>query len=103
MVDALAENPVTLTTMVDSDANPMAKGQCGGRCDGMGDFFDIQIDPEGRPWTAFVDVCTAQCASGGNHDGNKAVTGTLAEGPALTADGGALPPLPTLTDASPKG
>ena len=96
MVDALAPNPITLTTMVDSDKDPMAKGSCAGRCSGMGDFFDIQIDPQGRPWTAFVDVCTEKCASGGQHDGNQGVTGTLATGPALTAEGGALPALPPL-------
>jgi hypothetical protein len=108
ITDALAENPLVQSTMVDSVADPVAINGCAGRCDGMGDFMDIQIDPFGRPWAALVDVCGEKCMSSFQtdpqsalHDGNKGFAGTLASGPALLTQGGALLPLPALLPAAP--
>ena len=28
---------------------------------GVGDFIDIIIDAEGRPWVSYVDTCVAAC------------------------------------------
>jgi hypothetical protein len=101
VTNALAENPLVLTTMVDSPEDPVAIHSCAGRCDGMGDFMDIQIDNLGRPWAALVDVCNDKCSQdfakdplSARHDANMGFVGTLATGPSLLAAGGALPALP---------
>lgn len=110
VTDALAENPLIQTTMVDSAMDPVAINRCLDRCDGMGDFMDIQIDPFGRPWAALVDVCGEKCLSSFNtdpesalHDGNKGFVGTLTSGPALLTEGGTLLPLPPLMAAPVEG
>lgn len=55
--------------------DPIARGLCGGtRCDhasdasattlrlrGIGDFLDVAVGADGRPWAAFVDTCTRAC------------------------------------------
>lgn len=57
----------------------------------MGDFLDLVIDPDGRPWAAFVDVCNpASCTS--NAGWGAGLVGTLADGPKLR--GAAGPPVP---------
>lgn len=76
-------------------ADPFARGLCGGtRCHGMNDFLDIIIDGAGRPWAAFVDVCSPACAAeaGKDFDFPMGTMGTLVEGPALRGTG-ALPTL----------
>jgi hypothetical protein len=51
---------------------------CGNvRCGGFGDFIDVEIDDEGRPWIAL-----AHNAAGSD----EAVIGTLMEGPTLYGD-----------------
>jgi hypothetical protein len=47
------------------------------RCGGFGDFIDVEIDDEGRPWIAL-----AHNAAGFE----EAVIGTLMEGPTLYGD-----------------
>lgn len=102
MTDALAERAIVLTTTVNDPADPIGINRCGGtRCDGLYDFIDVEIDPQGRPWAALVDVCFEKCRTdfakdpkSARHDGNLGFAGTLASGPALIEAGGALPPLP---------
>ena len=77
--------------------DPVARGACGGRkCVGEGggiaDFLDVTIDPQGRPWATFVDMCAATCAAGSRHDSAAALLLTLARGPSLV-NGEPLPPL----------
>ncbi len=85
----------TITTVKVND-DPLARGICGGtRCQGVGDFIDITMAPDGRPWAAFVDVCHDACISGetgANEGGNLGVAGTLDVGPSLL--GGGLNALP---------
>jgi hypothetical protein len=89
MVDALAEKPIALTTIIDSPSDPLAVRQCvagsDDRCAGMGDFIDLSIDPKGRPWAAFVDVCHSECAKNGRNESanSQGVVGTLGSGPSL--------------------
>jgi len=84
------------TMRANDPSDPMARGVCGGsRCaarersgpiagfDGaVGDFIDIAIGPDGRPWAAVVDVCTGPCASGQaqNNDAQGVVATWLATG-----------------------
>ncbi|MBW3582435.1 MAG: glycoside hydrolase [Euryarchaeota archaeon] len=90
--------------------DPIARGICGGtRCQasggGLGDFIDIEIDAEGRPWAAFVDVCHDDCRAaqwipeGSNTVNDKALAfvGTLRAGPALR---GELVALPVIVDGA---
>jgi hypothetical protein len=106
ITNALDERPMILTTTANDPMHPVAIHECGGRCDGMGDFMDIQMDPSGRPWAALVDVCNEKCEAawatdkaGARHDANMGFVGTLATGPALTAEGGALAALPPVPAA----
>ncbi|HUR26022.1 MAG TPA: sialidase family protein [Candidatus Thermoplasmatota archaeon] len=91
--DALAPDPVVYTVTADSEEDPLAR-ECSGRCGGAGDFLDIAIGPDGRPWMALTDVCHSACVAGTANDAgaNHAGVGTLAEGPSLL-DGRPLPPL----------
>ncbi|HWG91489.1 MAG TPA: sialidase family protein, partial [Candidatus Thermoplasmatota archaeon] len=79
--DALAATPTIITVTANDPADPVARGVCGGtRCNNaVGDFIDIVIDGEGRPWAAFVDACVAACVTGAAlNDGNAGFAGTLA-------------------------
>lgn len=97
-LDATAEDPVFTTVTVNDPADPIARGPCQGRCTppsggALGDFIDIVIDDDGRPWAAFVDACTEDCAKedGEEIDRGLGLVGTFQQGPSL--DGGALPAL----------
>jgi hypothetical protein len=97
ITDALSEAPHLATVTVNPVTDPLARGGCGGsRCDGVGDFIDVIIDHEGRPWAAFVDVCNKACAEvdGTTNVGVEGLVGTLAAGPALRGALAPLPPLP---------
>ena len=94
--DALADEPVVVTVTANDPADPVARGACGhSRCGGIGDFIDIVIDTEGRPWAAFVDVCRDKCVTDASaaNGGGIGFTGTMATGPALRGDATELPPL----------
>jgi hypothetical protein len=59
---------------------------CGNvRCGGFGDFIDVEIDGEGRPWIALAHN------AGGFEE---AIIGTFISGPALYGELRALPELP---------
>ncbi|HUR60969.1 MAG TPA: sialidase family protein [Candidatus Thermoplasmatota archaeon] len=96
ITDATSESPVIQTVTANDPSDPLARGLCGGtRCHGMNDFIDLVIDGEGRPWGAFVDVCTKKCVSetATHWDTAEGLVATLRGGPALR---GPLAQLPLL-------
>ena len=88
MTDAFSENPLITTVAVNQPDDPLdITSDCGNvRCGGFGDFIDVEIDDEGRPWIAL-----AHNAAGFE----EAIIGTLTEGPALYGDLAYLPVLPS--------
>ncbi len=99
MTDATSPDPVLVTSPVNAPSDPLARGACNddNRCDGMGDFNDIVIDQDGRPWAAYVDVCHDACTVEDGNDEPRGMVGTLVQGPSLR---GALTPLPILEGAT---
>lgn len=96
--DALSADMTLASVTVNDPADPIARGVCGGtRCNGVGDFIDIVIDAEGRPWGAFVDVCNDECATPAGEANLKSFgfVGTLLQGYRLRGELEALPALPT--------
>jgi hypothetical protein len=93
MENALAADPAIQTVTANDPADPLSRGACGDRCHGMTDFIDVVIDGEGRPWAAFVDVCTQKCATDPKvlFDQDVGFVGTLQSGPALRGNATALP------------
>ena len=94
--DALADELVVQTVTANDPADPIARGLCGRtRCHGMNDFIDVEIDAEGRPWAAFVDVCTEACVTDPSVHADKSLgfVGTLVAGPSLLAAAGRLAPI----------
>lgn len=89
--DALSADPLFATVLANQPEDPIARGVCGNsRCGGLGDFIDMTIDPEGRPWAAFADMCRADCLQPGaaeNDGGTIGFTGTLLQGFSLANDG----------------
>ena len=79
MTDAFAEWPLITSVAVNLPDDPLdITSNCGDvRCGGFGDFIDVEIDDEGRPWIAL-----AHNAAGFE----EAVIGTLMEGPTLYGD-----------------
>ncbi|HVL49853.1 MAG TPA: sialidase family protein [Candidatus Thermoplasmatota archaeon] len=92
VLDALSDDPLVVTTMVNDPNDPLVRGKCAWtRCPGVYDFMDIVIDAEGRPWAAFVDACTGKCATS-EGEPNKVAPGAgfvaaLSTGPALRGNG----------------
>lgn len=78
-VDALADQPMVASVPVNAPDDPLdAERACGAmRCGGFGDFIDITIDSEGRPWAALAH----------NGHGDAGIVGTLAHGPSLRGAG----------------
>ena len=97
MTDATSENATAYTVTANDPSDPVARGSCGKtRCGGMDDFIDAAIDPDGRPYAAFVDVCDKKCVDDPtiHKSGNVGFVGTTLDGFALRGPAGAL--LPTL-------
>lgn len=86
ITDAHAEDPLITTVMANDEGDILdALDNCGDiRCGGFGDFIDIEIDDEGRPWIALAH----------NVNSEEAIIGTLTDGPKLIGD--MSEPLPTL-------
>ena len=96
ILDATSEDAVVQTVTANDPADPVARGLCGRtRCNGMNDFIDVVIDAEGRPWAAFVDVCTQECVTDDKVWSDRAVgfVGTFVTGPSLLAGQAELPPI----------
>lgn len=93
--DATSEEPSIATSPVTPPEDPIARGPCDddNRCDGIGDFVDIVIDDEGRPWAALVDVCSEECTAEDGNDQALGALGTLQQGFALRGNATALEPL----------
>jgi hypothetical protein len=98
--DALKPNPTIATSQVNLQGDPIARGPCDddNRCDGIGDFIDIVIDDDGRPWSALVDVCHDACDAQSGNDEAIGAVGTLEQGFALRGNATQLPPLSSLAD-----
>lgn len=64
--NALSERPLFLSATGNDPADPVLRGACGGetRCNGIGDFTDIQIAPSGELWAAATDACIDACVDG---------------------------------------
>lgn len=62
--DALAENPVFLSATGNDPADPIHRGICRGRCDGLWDFLDVTVSPAGQAWASASDDCVAACNTG---------------------------------------
>ncbi len=65
------------------------------RCGGIGDFIDVTIDPEGRPWAAFSNQCGTDACAGGVSS-NNAFVATLESGRSLSSPD-LLTPLSTIS------
>lgn len=88
-IDVLT-NATIANVPVNARDDPLDSGRpCGAmRCGGFGDFIDITIDAEGRPWAALA------------HNEHRAgIVGTLATGPSLRLDGD-LTPMPLVGPAA---
>lgn len=80
--NALDEDPVFYSAPVNDPSDPIRKGTCGPiRCNGVGDFIDIQVGPNGKPWAAFSDACRdGVCYDSQQGEG---MVGTFVGGPNL--------------------
>jgi hypothetical protein len=60
--DALSANPLFLSATSNPKWDPVARGDCNGRCGRMYDFLDVVSAPadSGRVFATMVDTCTAQ-------------------------------------------
>ena len=78
ITDAHAANPLITTVIVNEFDDILDAGDnCGDiRCGGFGDFIDIEIDDEGRPWIALAH----------NVRNEEAIIGTWTTGPSLFGD-----------------
>lgn len=57
--NALADNPLFVSTTANPVNDPIHRGDCLGRCAGMFDFLDIQISRhDGDIWATATDTCT---------------------------------------------
>ena len=79
ITDSFNENPLLTTVVVNLPDDPLEndKQDCGyDRCGGFGDFIDIVVGPDGRPWLGLAH----------NPAGEIGIFGTFAEGPSLRGD-----------------
>lgn len=93
--DATTANLTIATSPLNTPEHPIARGPCDddNRCDGIGDFVDIVIDEDGRPWAALVDVCHDECSAEDGNDQALGAIGTLETGFALRGEASSLQPL----------
>ena len=78
MTDAFSEFPLITSVSVNLFEDPLdITEDCGDvRCGGFGDFIDIEIDDEGRPWIALAH----------NVNNQEGIVGTMITGPSLYGD-----------------
>ncbi|MEC9332727.1 MAG: sialidase family protein [Candidatus Thermoplasmatota archaeon] len=88
MTDAFAEYPLITSVAVNHPDDPLdITSDCGARrCGGFGDFIDVELDDEGRPWIALAHNTAGY---------DEAIIGTLTEGPSLYGDLNYLEMLPS--------
>ena len=71
--DANAADPTFATAVLNDPKDPMVRHQCGPvRCDGVYDYIDIRIGPDGAPWAPLVDACTGDCVDSADELNNDA-------------------------------
>lgn len=98
-LDADATSPTFVSVTLNNPADPMAADACwpGYRdCEDVGEFIDVVIAPDGRPWASLFDSCQRLCHSTGENEprgGFRGAVGTLATGPNLGIEDGPLTPL----------
>ena len=87
MTDAFNDVPLITSIAVNLPGDPLDDtSDCGNvRCGGFGDFIDVEIDDEGRPWVALAHNTAGF---------QEAIIGTFVTGPALYGDLISLPELP---------
>lgn len=72
--NALAANPLFISTTANPLNDPIHRGDCQNRCAGMFDFLDVTVSPhDGAAWATATDTCTQQnncVANPGNAPGN---------------------------------
>ena len=57
--NALDPNPLFVANIANPSNDPIHRGECNGRCDGMFDFLDLQLSlKDGTAWGTFTDTCT---------------------------------------------
>jgi hypothetical protein len=82
-VNALSKKPRFFTTSLNPFSDPIGRGECSPvRCGAQGDFIEVVIDPDGRPWTSMVDACPAPGKVCGS-TGGPGFVGTVDGGPKL--------------------
>lgn len=98
-LDADNDAPVFASVPLNDPDEPVAADACwpGYRhCDDVGEFVDLVIGPDGRPWASVFDSCRETCARLGTNEprgGHRGAVLTLSEGPALNGTGASLEPL----------
>lgn len=98
-LDADGADPTFVSIPLNDPADPMAADACwpGYRdCEDVGEFIDIVIGPDGRPWASLFDSCLDVCHATGRNEplhGFRGAVGTLVTGPSFGEDDGALAPL----------
>lgn len=74
--DASSDDATFATVQLNDVGDPMVRHQCGPvRCDGIYDYIDLRIGPDGAPWAPLVDACTGPCVEDAgelNNDGQAA-------------------------------
>ena len=88
MTDAFAETPLITSVAVNDPDDPLdITSDCGARrCGGFGDFIDVELDDQGRPWIALAHNTAGS---------DEAIIGTITEGPSLYGDLNYLEMLPS--------
>jgi hypothetical protein len=90
--NALAKNPLFVSTTANPVSDPIHRGDCVGRCAGMFDFLDIQISPhDGAIWATATDTCTNDPANEPGDETvdcihNKGADGNSAAGAGVASD-----------------
>ncbi len=92
VLNATSTKPIIATATL-SD-HPIARGNCDddNRCKGVGDFVDIVIDMDGRPWAGLIDACPGDDPDLCNGP-VQGLVGTLRQGVPLRGDDHRLPAL----------
>ncbi len=66
--NALASKPVFATVSINHPKDPIWRGCSPPACNVSNltrvDYIDVEIGPDGTPWAALVDACTAECING---------------------------------------
>jgi hypothetical protein len=82
--DALAKRPVFYSGSINDPVDALIIGSCSARCQHQFDFIDIEISPDGTPFTSMVDgyASTGKPYGPGAFDG-RGIVGRMVDGPTL--------------------